>query len=217
MRISKSKASEVIQWVANRIYKKFYLTKGGNFVNYTIDDNEKDKNAPSYYDQVDVLGKMEWGEAITIHQRKFKHDLSKSGDESNLNYFEIEIIQPKFDELYGRFIEESERVMKSSEDTVPEVSVGSLALFNDGTIRYRNEILPLRKQLKDLCRLFLESPNRLITYDTIRDEIVRADRRSTTSYTSISKYVSELHNVLKSRFGKKVFTNLESEGWYFKP
>lgn len=213
----KYKATEKIRWVANRIYTKFHLSKGGNFVVYTIDDNEQDKTAPSYYDQTDILEKMEWKKALKIHKAKFKPDLSKSGDESRPNHFKLEILQPKFDELFERQMTESGFVAKSSKDATPELAVKKLALFNDGTIRYDGEIIPLRMQLKSLCTLFLRKPNRLIEYEEIKNEIIRADRRTSVSYKTISKYISELNSSLEIRFGKKIFFNSKGEGWYFRP
>ncbi len=99
----------------------------------------------------------------------------------------------------------------------PEISVGDLEAYSDGTIRYKKEIIKMRNQLKDLCRLFIRNPNRLLTLDDIRDEIISADRRQLVSFTTISKYVSELHNSLKIHFKKDVIFNQKEEGWYFKP
>jgi len=99
----------------------------------------------------------------------------------------------------------------------PQITAGKLAAYSDGTIRYGKNILEMRNQLKDLCRLFMRHPNRLLTIDDIKDEIVKADRRTLTSFATIAKYVSELHNLLKIHFGKDVIFNQKGEGWYFKP
>jgi two-component sensor histidine kinase len=98
-----------------------------------------------------------------------------------------------------------------------DISIGKLSAYNDGTIRYGKRILEMRNQLKDLCRFFMKNQNRMLTIDDIKDEIIRADRRTIISFTTIAKYVSELHNLLKTHFGKDIIFNQKEEGWYFKP
>ena len=97
-----------------------------------------------------------------------------------------------------------------------DITIGKLSTYNDGTIRYGKNIIEMRNQLKDLCRFFMRNPNRLLTIDDIKEEIVRADRRTLTSFATIAKYVSELHNSLKIHFKKDVIFNQREEGWYFK-
>lgn len=104
-----------------------------------------------------------------------------------------------------------------TKDLKADITIGKLSTYNDGTIRYGKNILEMRNQLKDLCGLFMRHPNRLLTIDDIKDEIIKADRRTLTSFTTIAKYVSELHNLLKIHFGKDVIFNQKEEGWYFKP
>lgn len=99
----------------------------------------------------------------------------------------------------------------------PEIEIKGLGAYSDGTIRYKGEIIEMRNQLKDLCRLFMDHPNRLLTHEDIRDQIVNADRRKSTPKTTIAKYVSELHNLLKIHFKKDVIFSQQQEGWYFKP
>jgi len=99
----------------------------------------------------------------------------------------------------------------------PEILTGNLGAYSDGTIRYKKEIIKMRNQLKDLCRLFMNHPDRLLTIDDIRDTIIKADKRILTPFTTIAKYVSELHNSLKIHFKKDVIFNQKEEGWYFKP
>lgn len=106
---------------------------------------------------------------------------------------------------------------RNTDDLKVEVSVGDLEAFNDGSIRYKGTPIEMRNQLKDLCRLFMGRPNRLITIDEITEELIRADKRKTTSHTTISKYVSELRAILMSHFKREVFVNQKEEGWFFKP
>lgn len=99
----------------------------------------------------------------------------------------------------------------------PEIEIGGLATYADGTIRFKGSVIPMRDQLNDLCRMFMSRPNQLVLCDEIREEIVRADRRETTTFITIAKYVSELHGLLKPCFGKNVILNHKKEGWRFVP
>ena len=101
-----------------------------------------------------------------------------------------------------------------NKDLKPEMTVGDLAAFSDGTIRYKDKVLGLRSQLKDLCRLFMAHPKRLLTIDDIKAEIVPADKRRSISFATIAKYVSELHSSLKIHFRKRVIFNEKKDGWY---
>ena len=112
---------------------------------------------------------------------------------------------------------EPKAVISQKSEAKIENSAGKLSAYSDGTIRYGNEILTMRNQLKDLCRLFMEHPNDLVLIDTIKEELIKAEKRGTTPWSTISKYVSELHTSLKVHFKKDVIFNQKEEGWYFKP
>ena len=97
----------------------------------------------------------------------------------------------------------------------PDITVGELSSYSDGTIRYKDNILPIRNQLKDLCRLFMRNPKRLLTPEDIKENIISADKRKITSNSTISKYVSELRNSLKVHFKKDIIFSQKEEGWHF--
>lgn len=99
----------------------------------------------------------------------------------------------------------------------PEIEINGLATYSDGTIRFKGSVIPMRDQLNDLCRMFMSRPNQLVLSDEIRDEIIRANRRPMTRFSTIAKYVSELHSLLKPCFGKDVIFNHKKEGWRFVP
>jgi len=61
----------------------------------------------------------------------------------------------------------------------------------------------------------MEHNKRLLTPEDIKDNIVAADKRKTTSNSTISKYVSELRNSLKVHFKKDVIFSQKEEGWHF--
>jgi len=104
-----------------------------------------------------------------------------------------------------------------SKDLKADILIGKLGAYNDGTIRFGKEILTMRNQLKDLCRLFMQHPNELVLIDAIKEELIKVDKRGTTPWSTISKYVSELHTSLKVHFKKEIIFNQKEEGWYFKP
>ncbi len=99
----------------------------------------------------------------------------------------------------------------------PEIEINGLATYSDGTIRFNGSVIPMRDQLNDLCRMFMSRPNQLVLSDEIREEIIRAERRERTRFSTIAKYVSELHGLLKPCFGKDIIFNHKKEGWRFVP
>ena len=136
---------------------------------------------------------------------------------------EIKMLRQEFSELssgsakiQGRIIYRASRNLFTQEIR-PEIKIGGLATYSDGTIRFKGSVIPMRDQLNDLCRMFMSRPNQLVLYDEIRDEIIRAERRERTRFSTIAKYVSELHGLLKPYFGKDVIFNHKKEGWRFVP
>lgn len=99
----------------------------------------------------------------------------------------------------------------------PEIEVGKLVSFNDGSIYYDNLKLEMRSQIKDLCRFFMENKGRMLTIDDIRDRIIRTSKRENTPFSTISKYVSELRKYLKEKYKRDVIYNQKNEGWTFDP
>mgnify|MGYP001581383658 CR=1 FL=1 len=132
---------------------------------------------------------------------------------------EITITDIRKEEVIISFAKELGRdkkdcLIKKFDAPTPGLSVGNLAFYDDGTLRYSGEIVKLSTQLKDLCRLFMEKNKRLVTFDDIRETIIRADKRKSTPNTTISKYVSALRNSLKIHFKKDVLISQQREGWY---
>lgn len=114
--------------------------------------------------------------------------------------------------------EEKNKISENADENLkPEIIIGKLVAYNDGSIRYGKDIIKMRNQIKDLCRLFIKNPNRLITIDDIKDDIIAANKRNAIAYSTIAKYVSELRNSLKIHFNNDVIFNQKEEGWYFKP
>jgi len=115
-----------------------------------------------------------------------------------------------------------QEIQQLSEDKIgtelkADIVVGPLAAYSDGTIRYKENIITLRSQLCELCRLFLEKPKMLVTIDDIRDKVIKADKHTFISRSTYGKYVSELHSSLIPHFSKEVIFNRKDQGWYFDP
>jgi len=140
--------------------------------------------------------------------------------------FYIEFIKIASNQLFSNNLKEiktkesnykPKKVELFRKDLKPETTIGELVAYNDGSIRFSKEEIKMRNQVKDLCRLFMEKPNQLITFDDIKDHIIHSNRRGIISFSTISKYVSELHNLLKVYYKKDVIFNQKEEGWCFKP
>ncbi len=137
--------------------------------------------------------------------------------------YEIKTLQQEISELHDNGAKSQRRITEHTSHNLivqqlkPEIEVNDLATYSDGTIRYKGTVIPMRDQLNDLCRMFMSRPNQLILCDEIRDEIIRSERRPMTRFSTIAKYVSELHSLLKECFGKDVIFNHKKEGWRFVP
>lgn len=102
-------------------------------------------------------------------------------------------------------------------DAKSEAEVEGLAAYNDGSIRYKGDPIEMRTQLNAMCRLFIMNEHHFVTIDDIKDEIIDANKREHTSFSTIAKYVSELRKILETYFGKDVLLNEKKRGWWFKP
>ena len=205
---------------------------GGNQLNYAVQEIIKKTilNKESFQIELLDLGFSETMDGIGDATKLLNilKDNKCIGNFSNLSNrgFQIEKPDKHRLEIYNEYLNGTKKNLghvkegikpKSlfAKDLSSEMEVGNLTAYSDGTIRYKKEIIPLRNQLKDLCRLFMQNPKRLITVDDIKEAIIHADKRKSTSHTTISKYVSELHNSLKIHFQKDVIFNQYEEGWYF--
>jgi hypothetical protein len=152
---------------------------------------------------------------------------------NNLLYlliYEVKMLRQEVGVLYGNQWTNNEKLKRVptqiieavscpifTQNIKPEIEINGLSTYPDGTIRFKGSVIPMRDQLNDLCRMFMSQPNQLVLCDEIREEIIRANRRETTTFITIAKYVSELHALLKPCFGKNVILNHKKEGWRFVP
>lgn len=139
----------------------------------------------------------------------------------------IEEIDKKIDELVNKLkkksyyifvinIDKLENMSKSTNDSlIEDLVVGPLIYKKDGSIYFKQELLKIRAQLKTLLILFMESHKKILDYSNIKDELIAANKRPTTNFATITKYVSELHKILKKYFKQKVIFNQGKEAYIF--
>ena len=104
---------------------------------------------------------------------------------------------------------------KNNEPLFEDLVVGPLVYRKDGAILYKQTPIKMRSQMKTLCIIFMNNHKNLVDYSTIKDELVPAKKRSTTSFKTITKYVSELHKLLQNHFKREVIFNQEKDGYIF--
>lgn len=108
------------------------------------------------------------------------------------------------------------KVAVNNEDSqVKELVIGPLVYCLDGSICFKNKILKIRPQMKTLCIFFMKNHKKSVDYSTIKDEIIDAKKRSYTTFKTITKYVSELHNLLRKHFKKNVIIPNGDQGYIF--
>lgn len=88
-----------------------------------------------------------------------------------------------------------------------------LALYDDGMVRFNNKIIELEPMLKEMCILFIQNFNRLVTLDMIKDSIINADDRPDYNDENIGKYVSKLQKSLRFHIKKRVINSKYKQGW----
>lgn len=159
-----------------------------------------------------------------LQEKEIIEDFVDSGDDEVIKestfkiYFAEDFVvkaEQYLEKLTG--VPQIKQTQFDTEPVKPELVIGKLISYSDGTISYDGHLLDIRSQLKVLCRIFMENKGALIQSDYIKRELINSDRRANTSDSTLSKYVSELHSVLKENFGKTVIFNEKKEGWRFDP
>ncbi|MEI7890820.1 MAG: hypothetical protein WCI36_02525 [bacterium] len=146
------------------------------------------------------------------------HPLMSDEDMKKIRKTVAKEYQPIFEQtqktLTKKFKKPTELFVK---DAKIENKIGALAYFSDGTIRFDQEVIKMRSQIKELCRLFIDNHDRLVTIDDIKEKIITAKKRKGMKTSSIAKYMYELDTILTKYYKKTAFTNQPTEGWTFKP
>ncbi|MGB2580170.1 MAG: hypothetical protein WBC83_00565, partial [Minisyncoccia bacterium] len=96
--------------------------------------------------------------------------------------------------------------------SLDDITVGPL-VYRGGSVYFNGAPLEMRSQLNMLCYLLMSNHKKIVEYYSITEQIVAADKRKLRNKKNISKYVSELHTLLKKRFRRKVIFNHKKEGY----
>ena len=216
-------------WLVLQKIRRLYLyTKNGDSISYLIEPNgiipfPGDGTCVSEDEQYAIIEKLVEWEVITVL-------IPIVGSSPDSVEFIFNLIQPAFDDLYKKLEAKNnptdnirngtKKVLNkiepfSYEKAVLEKNAGNLAFFSDGSIRINGKIVPIRSQLKILCRMFIEKPNTLVLVDDIRDELINHDK--TIPNETISKYVGELRKILKDYSFEGFISNTKKEGWTLVP
>lgn len=94
-----------------------------------------------------------------------------------------------------------------------EKEFNGLSYWTDGSITFKDEDIILRAQLRDLLRLFISNPNKIMTFDDIKDTIIKSENRGKTKNSNISKYVNELERELKKYTNNIIIKNENETGY----
>lgn len=94
-----------------------------------------------------------------------------------------------------------------------DMSFEKLESWKDGRITYNNVNITMRPQIKDLCRVFLNSNGRLVTFEDIKENIIKYRKRSITTNATISKYVSELQGTVNKYTNSIEFKSESTNGY----
>lgn len=136
---------------------------------------------------------------------KVIHEFENSIQEKSLNVNIIkEIISKTKGPKEPNDYQKSKKIEKSFE---------GLAYWTDGSITFNGKDLILRSQLRDLLRLFISGPNKIMTFDDIKDTIIEAYGRGKTKNSTISKYINELREELKKYTTNIVIKNEKDTGY----
>ncbi len=202
--------------ILQKILDGYSLGKKYNYcLEYSVDGLLRDTKLNS--SEVDLILQH-------LQEKEVIYDFVDSGDdeiikESTFRIYFSEDFTVKAEQYISHLLGKDVNLSVNTEVSIPtpEITVGELILYSDGTIRFNGEIIILRPQMRDLCRLFMGSHNSLLLVDTIKDELIRADKRAATSVDTISKYVSELRTILFGLYGRDVISNQQKDGWIFSP
>jgi hypothetical protein len=142
------------------------------------------------------------------------------GDEGQIEFFIVVLpkdfkknIVPKYTYEPGVRFSKGRRLKVNPETSEPLISSKYFSLYSDGTLKFATKTIRLRYQLKELFYLFLEKPNKLLTFDEIKENVISSDKNAEISNTTISKYVSELRASVKKLVGKNIIRSVPNDGW----
>ena len=166
---------------------------------------------------------------ITFRIRKGRHPLPNLAGQAGV-YPELSDPVPvgievyvsqwaNLDEYFDLILKRLSPAMKESAVKAfrESITIKKLSADDDGLIRFDGRVVEMRGQLMTLCWQFMQRHKALITIDAIKEELIPAAKRNATPNSTIAKYVSELHAILKPLYGNEVIFNTKKDGWIFDP
>ncbi len=104
----------------------------------------------------------------------------------------------------------------------PDSTAKDFSCHNDGSIRYRGEIIEMREQLRLIARLFISQPNSIVTRDDIKDILFPDETGQNRKWAempkeTVAKYVGALRKIFEGKSRKSLLVNQKDTGWIFKP
>ena len=140
-------------------------------------------------------------------------------NEDRKRFFNIKIIEPDFNNFFNLVEDKNSELGKKQQyqklDLVKKIVVGSLIYDIDGGIYFKKQLIKMRPEIQNLCILFMKHYKELVDYTVIKDELIDANKRSSTGFKNITKYVSELHILLRKHFKKDIIFNHEKTAYIF--
>lgn len=156
-----------------------------------------------------------WGD--DLHVKKYRGAALRSRVKG-VPFAEIEIMN----EGMRKFIMPKPKVatpVKStlSHDEDDEYSYKGITYGFDGLVRFKDMKIPFSFQERQVMRIFLHKPEKLITKDifTQNQDIFTRDKYPNIDDT-LSKLISSVHRKLRQVIGKTCIQNIPEEGWYIK-
>jgi hypothetical protein len=92
--------------------------------------------------------------------------------------------------------------------------IGDFAIYENGSITYKEKLISLPLQQNDILILFLKRQGQYLNHNDIED-VAKKDQDDHLSNKTIAKYVSAVNKILEPIVGRKPITNQKDRGWVF--
>jgi hypothetical protein len=210
-------SSEKIKIILNKIIDGYTLpVETPRVINFTIKDLIKDTNV--LRGEADsILNRLSLNDVLNYEEETLDCGDSQT-DEVYVVYFDINFLDKAnkyLNKISGKDYK-PEKLIDMIEKK-PEIRIGKLVSYADGSIEYDGKALDLTSQQKVILRLFMENKSKLVLKDDILVQAINSDKRESIKSNTISKYVSAIRKVLKEKYKKDVLINTSKEGWTFSP
>lgn len=92
-------------------------------------------------------------------------------------------------------------------------NIGLLTLFSDGSLKIKEKIITMRKQIKQLCILLMKVHPKGVTASRIESEIIDAGKKNKNN--NAAKYISELRRIIKKELNENIVMQDDRGSYYF--